>query len=105
MDIRYSLVLTDVAEQDLYDIFEYISQKLSNNIAANALMNKIEKSFLNIEENPYLYEKVNVKLNNEIYRRLIVDNYIALYDIDENTKRVIVYRVLYSGRDYLENIE
>ncbi|WP_369010249.1 type II toxin-antitoxin system RelE/ParE family toxin [Oceanobacillus alkalisoli] len=34
------------------------------------------------------------------YRKLIIDNYVALYLVDEMEKEVVVMRVLYSRRKY-----
>lgn len=36
------------------------------------------------------------------YRKLIIDNYVALYEVEETYKQVIIYRVLYGKRDYLK---
>ena len=68
-------------------------------------MEKIETNFLILENNPYSCVQVCVKPHNEIYRRLVIDNYIALYDIKEEDKQVIVYRVLNGKMDYLSIIE
>ena len=106
MDIKnYEIILTDTAREELEAIYEYIAKKLYAEPAANRLMEKIEQSFLNLKQNPYIWTKVCVKHHNDIYRRLIVDNYIALYDINEDNKQVIVYRVLYGGMNYLNVID
>ena len=33
------------------------------------------------------------------YKQLVIDNYIAIYKIDENKKRVYVVTIQYQGRD------
>ena len=35
------------------------------------------------------------------YKQLVIDNYIAIYKIDENKKRVYVVTIQYQGRDVL----
>ena len=102
---NYEIILTDVAKEELEAIYEYISNNLYERLAANRLMKKIEKNFLILENNPYSCVQVCVKPHNEIYRRLAIDNYIALYDIKEEDKQVIVYRVLNGKMDYLSIIE
>lgn len=42
-------------------------------------------------------------LRNKGYHKLIVDNYIVFYLVDEEDKQVVIMRILYSGRQY-ENI-
>ena len=100
----YEIILTDIAKEELEYIYEYISETLYANEAANNLMNKIEKSVLLLEQNPYACVEVCIKPHKETYRKLIVDNYIVLYQIEENYKQVVIYRVIYGKRDYI-NIE
>lgn len=49
--------------------------------------------------------EVHIKPNNEMYRRLLIDNFIALYGVDEKYKQVVIYRVIYGKTDYLNLIE
>lgn len=102
---NYEIVLTDTAEEELEEIYEYISKHLIEEQAANRLMEKIEQNFLRLEQNPYSCMEVHIKPNNEVYRKLVIDNYIALYEVDEKYKQVVVYRVLYGGMDYLKIME
>ena len=99
----YKIILTDTAKEELEEIYEYISKKLLEEQIARKLMNKIEQNILALEQNPYLYAKVCVKPHNDIYRRLVVDNYVVLYDVKE--KQVIIYRILYGRMDYLNVLE
>ena len=54
-----------------------------------------------LEENPYSCSEVHIKPHNNIYRKLVVANYVVLYEIEEKHKQVIIYRVVYGKRDYL----
>jgi len=102
---NYEVILTDMANEELEAIYEYISCDLCNELAAKRLMEKIENGFLNLEQSPYLGREVHIKLQNEVYRKLVIENYIALYDVDEQYKQVVIYRVINSRRDYLKVIE
>ena len=102
---NYKIVLTDVAREELEDIYKYISETLLEEPAAKRLMNKIEQSILSVEQNPCKYAKICVKPYNEIYRRLVVDNYIALYGVEDEQKQVVIYRVLNNRKDYLNIID
>jgi addiction module RelE/StbE family toxin len=97
----YEIILTDTAKEELEEIYEYISKNLYAVDSANRLMNKIEENILRLEKNPYSCIEVRIKLHNELYRKLVVDNYIALYEVEEKHKQVVIYRVLYGKRDYL----
>ena len=76
---NYEVILTDVAKEDLEEIYEYISEHLLEILAANRLMEKIEQKILRLEQNPYSCVEVHIKPHNEVYRKLVIDNYIVLY--------------------------
>lgn len=80
----YEIVLTDIAKEELEYVYEYISENLYANQAANNLMDKIEQSVLILEKNPFACTEVCIKPHNEIY--------------------LVIYRVIYGRRDYI-NIE
>lgn len=106
MDINnYEIVLTDVAKEELEEIYEYISEHLLEKVAADRLMEKIEQSILRLEKNPYSCVEVHIKPHDDVYRRLVIDNYIALYEVEEDYKQVVVYRVIYGRTDYLKLME
>ena len=102
---NYEVILTDVAKEDLEEIYEYISEHLLEILAANRLMEKIEQKILRLEQNPYSCVEVHIKPHNEVYRKLVIDNYIVLYEVDEKYKQVVVYRIIYGKTDYLKIID
>lgn len=102
---NYEIILTDVAKEELEEIYEYISEHLLEKAAANRLMDKIEQSILRLEQNPYSCVEVRIKPHNEVYRKLVIDNYVALYEVDEKYKQVVIYRVIYGKMDYLKIME
>lgn len=102
---NYEIVLTDIAKEEIEEIYEYISEHLLEPIAANRLMDKIEQNILRLERNPYSCVEVHIKPHDEIYRKLVIDNYIALYEVDEKYKQVVIYRVIYGKMDYLKIME
>ena len=103
MDINnYEIIFTDTAKEELEEIYEYISEHLLEVRVANRLMDKIEQSILRLEQNPYSCVEVHIKPHNNLYRKLVIDNYVALYEVEETYKQVVIYRVLYGKRDYLK---
>lgn len=98
----YEIIFTDTAKEELEEIYEYISEHLLEVGAANKLMDEIEQSILRLEQNPYSCVEVHIKPHNNVYRKLVIDNYIALYEIEETYKQVVIYRVVYGKRDYLK---
>ena len=102
---NYEIVVTDIAREELEEIYDYIYNNLSNENAANKLMDKIEQAIFTLEENPYKCVEIHIRQSNDVYRKLIVDNYIVLYDVDEEYKQVVIYRAIYGKRNYLKIIE
>ncbi len=98
---KYKIKITPKANDDLDEIFKYIFEELFNLDAADNLMNKIEKSMMRLGEFPLSCSLVedNV-LKNKGYRKLIIDNYIAFYIVDDKEGRVVIMRVLYSRQKY-----
>lgn len=98
----YEIVFTDTAKEELEGIYNYISEHLLEVEVANRLMDKIEQNILRLEQNPYSCVEVHIKPHNNLYRKLAIDNYVALYEIEETYKQVAIYRVLHGKRDYLK---
>lgn len=64
-------------------------------------MNKIEKSILRLEQYPYSCAEISVKSREKLYRKLVIGKYIALYRVEEEHKKVIVFNIIYGKKDYL----
>jgi toxin ParE1/3/4 len=97
----YSLKFTSKAEEDLDQIYKYISTKLFAEVAAENLMEKIEKSIMRLKEFPFSCSYVlDELLKNRGYRKLIVDKYIVFYLVNEVEKQVVIMRILHGARNY-----
>ena len=98
---RYSLKFNQKAYEDIDQIFSYITEILYNEVAAENLIDKIEQSVRRLQEFPYSCSYVSDDLLKEKgYRKLVVDNYIVFYLVDETEKRVIVMRILFGAQKY-----
>ena len=101
---NYTIKMTLKAADDLDHIYKYISEELFAASAANNILERIEKETMRLKEFPFSCNYVaDEYLRNKGYRRLIVDNYIAFYVINEEQKQVIIMRVLYGKQKY-ENL-
>lgn len=97
----YQVKLTPKAHEDLDRIYSYITGELYAPVAANSLLEKIEASIMRLRDFPFAYGLVDDGfLRSKGYRKLIIDNYIAFYVVNEKAKQVIVMRVLYGRRKY-----
>ncbi|MCI9017065.1 MAG: hypothetical protein HFJ53_07900 [Clostridia bacterium] len=48
-----------------------------------------------LETNQYLCLEVQIKPHNDVHCKLVVENYIVLYEIEERYKQVVIYIVIY----------
>ena len=96
---KYDIILTDRAKLDLEEIYKYIFENLKEPNIADKLMEKIETEILDLETSPYRCMEIHIKPKNQIYRRLVIEKYVVLYRIVEEKKQVVIFQILYSGRD------
>ena len=100
----YTIEYLPIAGRDMVDIAKYIGVKLENPEAAERLAEKMIEAAEKLTDMPYKCPvHIPVKPLRHEYRKLIVQNYIMFYWVDEDKKLITIARVVYSGRDY-ENI-
>ena len=75
--------------------------KLVNPIAAGDFLNDVEKCYSYLRSNPMSYAKSSdAHLEKEGYRKALVKQYILFFKVFEEARKVIIYRIIYGGRDY-----
>lgn len=96
----YEIEITDQADSDLRNIYEYIAFELQSPETALSQLNRLEGSIMNLDHMPKRFRKVE---NEPWYSRgtriMPVDNYCVFYIPDEEKALVIIIRVMYGGRD------
>ena len=96
----YDYVLTEIAEADVDEAFDYIANELANPDAASAIADELEEKLEEICKTPKAGRPVhNPYLKRDDIRRVLVKNYIAYYLIDEYEAKIVVLRVVYNRRD------
>ena len=96
----YEIVFLQTALDDIKEIVLYISKELSNPEAALKLTDKFIEKSNSLSDFPYgrpVYSPVR-KLRHE-YRTILIDNYTLFYWINEDKKRIMIARVIYSKRN------
>lgn len=98
---NYRLKMLLKASHDLERIYSYIVNDLFAENAANNLIVQIEKSIMRLKDFPFSCNLVKDEiLKNKGYRRLIIDNYVVFYIVDETDEVVVIMRILYGPRNY-----
>lgn len=102
---NYDLFFTRAAEQDLQRIFEYISVELSAENAAQSLMKKIEKQIFLLKDFPFRCPLIaDKRLARADCRRLVIDNFVAVYYVNTSESKVVIIGVFYGRQNYLGTV-
>jgi len=97
----YSLNITNIAEEDILSAINYITNVLNAPMAANNLLDEIEKYEETLEKSPNIYPFVSDEyLAEKGLKFVMIENYIMFYTIDEDEKMVNVIRFLYGRRNW-----
>ncbi|WP_106497264.1 type II toxin-antitoxin system RelE/ParE family toxin [Lentibacillus sp. Marseille-P4043] len=98
---KYTIKFAPKAFEDLDEIYSYITDDLYNEGAADSLLKKIETSVMRLKEFPFSCSFVTDEiLKSKGYRKLVIENYIAFYLIEEEEKQVVVMRVLFGAQKF-----
>ena len=101
--MEYRIKLTDQFLDEFEVICDYISNKLKNIDASNRLREKVIYNIFLLENSPRMCIEIeNADRSERQYRRLVVNNYVILYTIDEEQKIVYIAHIYYGGRNYLD---
>ena len=99
--MKYKVIRSDLAEQDLMSIVNYIADDSKNIDVALNYLDKLERPIMKLSDFPYMgviprYKSIRI----QGFRVLIVESHLVFYKIDESVKQVIVYRIFHSKQDY-----
>ena len=98
----YCIEITEPAERDLQDAVKYISIELKNRIAADRLLDDVDKAVYSLKEMPSRHALVDDEiLSGQGVRFIPVLNYLVFYVIREEIKTVVIERFLYSRRNWV----
>lgn len=97
---EYKLKINPKAIRELDSIYQYISNEKSAPENAKGQVDRIKKAILSLSTFPQSHQERNEgRYAGKGYRQLLIDNYIAIFRIDEANKAVYVVTVQYQGRN------
>ncbi len=99
--MKYKILRTEKAEQQLRDIIFYIADdSKSIDIALNYL-DKIEHAITQLEDFPNLGSIPKyATLRKQGYKVLIVERHLVFYKVNEDKKVVVIYTIVDGRREY-----
>ena len=97
---KYEVMLYPRAYRDIDDIYAYIALEKLATENAKAQTDRIWDALERLDTFPASHqERVVGRYAGKGYKQLIIDNYIAIFKIDEMEKQVYVVTVQYQGRN------
>ena len=98
---EYYVKLTSKAFSDIDGIYKYISENLCANSSAINIVNQIEEAIFSLETFPNRGSiRRTGRYANKNYRQLFVANYVIVYKVVEESKKVIVMTVKYARSNF-----
>lgn len=97
---KYKVKVNPRAIRELDHIYEYIANEKLAPENAKGQVDRIKKAIFNLDTFPQSRQERNEgRYAGKGYRQLRIDNYIAIFRIDEPLKTVYVVTIQYQGRN------
>lgn len=97
---KYKIKINPKAIRELDSIYEYIAKEKQAPENAKGQVDRIRKAILNLDIFLQSHqERSEGRYAGKDYRQLLIDNYIAIFRIDETCKTIYIVTIQYQGRN------
>lgn len=94
-------MITEAAQLDMLDIFDYIAFELREPDSASRLLSKIRSKVKSLEKYPDRNKMISEpKYEKQNIRWCPVENYVIFYKVSKEQSQVYIIRVLYKKRNW-----
>ena len=99
----YKIVFSNIFDEDIDSVYNYIKDTLESPMAAENLMEELYEKINYLKEKPYSRPLVHDKYLASLgIRSVKIKNYVLFYNIDENVKNIVnVISFMYNKRDWI----
>ena len=97
--MSYRVVFMTEAGRDVDDIEKYLSQYYASTVRNFFL--QLEKQLETLETMPYMYPAYQ---EDPFFRKMIVNDYLLFYSVDDKRQLAIIHRIFHSSRDISRHI-
>lgn len=99
--MKYQIIRTDKADEQLRDIIFYIADDSGSIDIALNYLDEIESAINNLSDFPYSGSIPRYSiLRRQGYRVLIVERHLVFYKVDEQQSIVTIYAIVDGRREY-----
>ena len=97
---KYKVKISPRAIREIESIYEYIAKDKLSPENAKGPGERIKRAILHLDTLPQSHQERNEgRYAGKGYRQLLIDNYLAIFRIDEAAKTVYVVTIQYQGRN------
>ena len=98
---EYKVIIELPAQRDLQGLLRYITDSLKEPVIAKRIYTSIKEQILTLNQMPLRHSVVQEQPYAAMgVRKLLVENYIAFYILDEEKCEVHILRILYNRREW-----
>ena len=98
--INYKIIISSSFEKELQNIFYYINFFLREHTTAKYFYNKVINSISTLSYFPERFPKLSNNKNSN-FRRLLIDNYIIIYEVNNTLEQVHILHIFHNTQNYL----
>ena len=103
--MKYRILRTDKANDQLYSILQYIAEDSGSVELALKYLDVLEAEIQKLETTPHIGSRPRYSiLRKQGYRVLIIRRHLVFYKSDDERQEVIIYAVVDSRQQYLNLI-
>lgn len=102
--MTYSLEYSDAAQEQLYEILSQRFESTGNWNSVDGLLLRLERAYATLRCFPRYGGSFKNDPNGCRYRKLVVGEYVVIYSIDEQVKRVHIEALFHHRQNYEELI-
>lgn len=100
--MTYKIITTSNFEIEFQKIYNYISFNLKEPLVARKFYSKIISSITSLNYFPERYPKFSdFKNHNSNIRKIIVNNYIIIYQIKNDSHKIFILHIFHCRQNYL----
>jgi len=100
---HYKILVSETYHRDLKGIIHYIFHNFDTPFTASDLLDEIESTVSSLSTHRYGLVD-DAYLRHKEFRKCPVKNYIIFYKVHEESKTVMVHRILHARQSWIDNL-
>jgi len=97
--MKYRVIYLPIANRDIIRIDDALTEYPNK---AKRIFKEMDSKVIDLEEMPYMWPVYQAKTE---YRRMILEDHLLFYKVDEDEHKVRIYRILFDKMNIPEYLE